>query len=699
MRLTYQLRDLSQVFKLIMVNKCLSAQLISTMPFYRLPRCEEFYTKPFGKAAKMNQVILEHVQLQLASKSEYFAGVDEERKQVGILRASKSAFFIGLVSCMCGGGECQRAPFSFVVIHPSLASVFPRVVSPGPNCQLTEVQEQVQNSMSLEDQQILHQWSQHNAAESNKQRSHARVKAGHIACKSSNNSASALSAGSTSDKVVSLSVNENLTRKRKGEKQEPAQEPSVVQCNSISVVTAIDCESQPADSTKVAVTDLAPRVDVQVGQQLVKSVVQSSRLYTAPPYISQIAKLVENELNRPLRLQQLEVRSDAAVPLPLWIQCSFTHAEYGPVCVTALLVYMECCEADGVQIRPGRYEQKIRHPRFSLQFNALCAHIICSVEPAGTPLDLFQNQWFYSLHTSVHKLGHNASGWQGWTALGYPKLTVGHVAATLGFIQHPSLDTNLTIIFNDVKAYEEDTRDHVESCPMRDVLASYCNLECDEVRCRPQDESSATYYKCPHGVEYARDECRRTDGAFFCSDDGADAAHSAGVGVSERKRAKKAHAKAAKQNVTSSDSKWANRIRFVTVEGQRNYVDRLNKTRADTQTKLKRLAPSWDYWNLVMIVSTILLEEADQDRMRTYWEPVSKCLNTDFRAQLKIDGITHLRWASASWTLKSRYRLANSYSSNLNHNNFAIRKWVPRSCACSICAAAVPPGKDPVASC
>ncbi len=199
-------------------------QLLSSLPSVTLPRHIEFHTHCFGKSAKTNQFILDYVQTLLAvepttagghtsdvsDNSGAYGAAAHDHEQVQLIRSTTSAYFVGHVFCMCSEGLCQRL-YSFVAIHPSLLHVFPRVIEAGPHCQLNLAQQQARDAMSTQDQQIFKLWSQHNAAESNKQRSHGRVmssKKGHGEISVSVNNGASIAPGEVAR------VNETRKRKR-----------------------------------------------------------------------------------------------------------------------------------------------------------------------------------------------------------------------------------------------------------------------------------------------------------------------------------------------------------------------------------------------------------------------------------------------------------------------------------------------------
>ncbi len=307
---------------------------------------------------------------------------------------------------------------------------------------------------------------------------------------------------------------------------------------------------------------------------------------------------------------------------------------------------MEHCEADHARIRPGRFEQMIRHPKHSLPSRALCFHQIIDIQPVGTPLDVFIQNWYSSFHASARILGHNASGWQAWTIVGHHKLSVAHVAANLGFTQHPALETGVSIEF-----FDDLNLIHVEQCPTRDALAVYCMDECDEVRCRPssRDETSSQYYKCLHGVEYLREECRRMDDAHRDDFENADETSASGASkVKDLKRSKKRYGTPGLQ--------WRNRIRFLTVEGQSNYVNRIEETCSAMFEKICKLAPleSADFCWRTNVSSCILLDQTDLDRMLTYWDPVP-VKDTASKRKMKV-GCDNQTFTYTQWILKLQYQ-------------------------------------------
>lgn len=361
---------------------------------------------------------------------------------------------------------------------------------------------------------------------------------------------------------------------------------------------------------------------------------------------SMVVKHMEEFLKRPFQSPQPLVAS-SALSLPLLLQCSYRHATYGPIKVTARLVYVDQCQADGVKIRPGQFENYIQQPKFSKPLRALYCHQILCVRPAGTPLDALQNEWFSSFHRSSRYLGHGISGWQAWSIIGLPDFSISRAVERLGFVSHPTLDTDIDVPV-DHWSTDPQTGKAIQSivpCPVRDVLAVFCRHECDEVRCgRPRDESSCQYYECPHGLEYRRNDPIDATVEEIVSEQ---------AGTSKKKKKNPKLTQTTQPSVAAST--WAGRIRFLTIEGAKEYINRIVEIQHKVHGEINRLIqPEWkDVYHFDNLCSAILCTDEDLSTMLKYWEPETQ---VGHRPKIRCFS-SKPTFTPVQWRIKPQFRL------------------------------------------
>jgi len=573
-----------------------------------------------GKAAKMHRTIAEYAKTAVAQclvqrDNEDESDVTLQSRQCVDLAASTAAFFVAHVACLCSEGTCPRRPFQYLVIHPTLLPVFPRALAVG---HLKEKQVQCFKTMTESDQQIFAQWVQHNSLEANKQRSHLRITAAHAG------------AGTVPPATVITPVKPKSSETPPKAVESKRKRPDVdVDGNCLraedETVTRV-VKMQRCDDHDVTAaasrTPAVPHVHSSSHQP------KSAGGLVPRPWTERERYLIEQLVSATGRMSVASfdfpsmTTLDGPLALPMLIECKFNHSLYGPIHVSALLAYMERSEPDGTQIRGGQYEHFIPHDKFARPFRALCLHRICSIAPSGTPLDCLISEWFSSFHASARHFGHYADGWKAWTVYRYPALTLARVMETVGFQPHPDLLVDEQVSSNQREADPETGLDVAIKlpCPMRDVLAVFCRIECDEVRCKPQEHdhaTSATYYECCHGVEYVRDHSIRMNADHR---DAVDAIHTGA-------RSHKNDSKFSRTVVgeTASELSWRKRIRFLTVEQAMVWVECIERT-SDTVSKkvatlLCKSSPEHrNLWQLVM-AQTILRTPEDLDRMLQYWSP------------------------------------------------------------------------------
>lgn len=649
--------------------KTISQQVLAGLPSVTLPRRAEFYTEIFGKAAKMHNTIVDYVSTTTIPSNDEGQGSDPVRA----IQKSTSAFFVGHVSCMCADGSCNRKPFSFLVIHPSLYSIFPRVVASGQEDHLNMAQKQARDSMTVQDQLLLMQWSHHNAREANKQRSHMRVVARVRKEQPSSNSNA-----SNSERTCSL-FDPQVGQACASSAARPCE--SVSEANSESSLRAVPVDEPISETQRKRKQQHASADQTQSDDsEALKCQIKLAEKDLAVPH-----EAAKPWLNREARVSEIVVATtkrpfhkpppslSAALALPLLIECIYQHSLYGLVKVTADLVFVEQLEPDGVKIRPGRFENYVRQNKYVKPFRALYIHRILDVFPLGTPLDVYLHSYFSSFNASARTLGCSASGWHAWRVVGHSNVSIATVAETLGFLPHPELDADVEVnVPVDHWDTDEVTGKLVQTtvpCPIRDVLAVFCMHECDEVRCgRPQEESSESFYKCPHGIEYLRDSVARLDECFD-----QDQENEEGSVAKRRKIAKGHDVGSSSYDSSVAGMTWKKRIRFLTVEGSRIYVENIMQLlshqshRAPILGKVHsgQLAASDLHW-LAQNSGRYVLDCKDLDGMLQYWEPnevwvhrVSGVGRT-YPQKWKIgDGLI---CTPIQWRLKAPYKLSTYLS-------------------------------------
>jgi hypothetical protein len=166
------------------------------------------------------------------------------------------------------------------------------------------------------------------------------------------------------------------------------------------------------------------------------------------------------------------------------------------------------------------------------------------------------------------------------------------------------------------------------------VLAVLCHLECDEVRCgRPINGSSSEYYKCPHGIEYARVDIDATAAEDY-------------IGHSDSALKKKNVALKQKVQPSTAVSAWARRIRFLTVEGASEYVKCIGMTKNKIAFKIEHLPPP-EFRELLRfdnLCSAVLWTDEDLSCMLKYWQPEALTGHRRKATCLTIPNFTPVRW-------------------------------------------------------